>query len=107
MKKARLNTRAIPQAVTWATQTIKSSDNQSNRKQSFLTVATSAVVLNSTLAIMSMNQAVAQSQDLSGGENWREAENPLDYNRAPTRATTGGTYDPIGRRIFVSASMDF
>jgi iron complex outermembrane receptor protein len=43
---------------------------------------------------------------LQGGENWREAEDPNDYNRAPTRAG-GGTYDPLGRRIFVSASMEF
>jgi outer membrane receptor protein involved in Fe transport len=43
---------------------------------------------------------------LQGGEAWREAEDPNDYNRAPTRAG-GGTYDPLGRRIFVSASMAF
>ncbi|MBN1240800.1 MAG: TonB-dependent receptor [Gammaproteobacteria bacterium] len=42
----------------------------------------------------------------SGGEPWRQAEDPNDYNRAPTRAG-GGTYDPLGRRIFVSASVDF
>jgi iron complex outermembrane receptor protein len=41
-----------------------------------------------------------------GGEPWREAEDPNDYNRAPTRAG-GGTYDPLGRRIFVSARVDF
>lgn len=43
---------------------------------------------------------------LQGGENWREAENPDDYNRAPTRAG-GGVYDPLGRRMFVSAQMSF
>ena len=43
---------------------------------------------------------------LQGGESWRETEDPNDYNRAPTRAG-GGVYDPLGRRIFVSASMSF
>lgn len=42
----------------------------------------------------------------SGGEYWREEENPNDFNRAPTRAG-GGVYDPIGRRLFVSARMQF
>lgn len=41
-----------------------------------------------------------------GGEDWRVAENPDDYNRSPTRAG-GGVYDPIGRRLFVSARMRF
>jgi iron complex outermembrane recepter protein len=41
-----------------------------------------------------------------GGEPWRVAENPLDYNRAPTRAG-GGVYDPLGRRFYVSANMQF
>lgn len=43
---------------------------------------------------------------LQGGEDWREAEDPNDYNRAPTRAG-GGTYDPLGRRFYLSASMMF
>lgn len=43
---------------------------------------------------------------LSGGEPWREAENPNDYNRAATRAG-GGTYDPLGRRMFVNVSFNF
>lgn len=43
---------------------------------------------------------------LQGGEPWRVDENPLDYNRAPTRAG-GGTYDPLGRRFFLSANMSF
>ena len=41
-----------------------------------------------------------------GGEPWREDENPADYNRAPTRAG-GGTYDPLGRRFFISVNMEF
>ncbi len=43
---------------------------------------------------------------LQGGEAWREAENPDDYNRAPTRAG-GGVYDPLGRRMYVSAQLNF
>lgn len=42
----------------------------------------------------------------SGGQPWREDEDPNDYNRAPTRAG-GGVYDPLGRRVFVNASLEF
>lgn len=41
---------------------------------------------------------------VQGGEPWREAENPADYNRAPTRAG-GGVYDPLGRRYYINASL--
>lgn len=42
----------------------------------------------------------------SGGEPWREAEDPNDYNRAATRSRRA-EYDPLGRRIFISANMEF
>lgn len=42
----------------------------------------------------------------NGGEPWREEESATDYNRAASRLG-GDVYDPIGRRFYISASLNF